>query len=239
MLPGLRPTADLFGPRPPFGPLGGWAPGVVPRPLAAGTGFLLPKGADVVMQLHYHRTGRAETDRTKLGLYFARGPVERPMLGLVVPGAFKIGKGGDGLGYIPAGEKHFVARGSWYALGDCTAHMVMPHMHLLGKSVAITMTPPRGKPETLIDIPEWDYNWQEVYFLKTPLKVPAGTRFEVEAVFDNSATNPKNPRNPPADVRFGEQTTDEMLFGFLGATKDDPKRGPPFVLAQGPFRLAR
>ena len=238
MLPGLRLNpSDLFAARPPFGPLGGWAPGVVPREVGAGTGFLLPKGSDLVMQLHYHRNGKLEKDRTQIGLYFAKGPVERPLLGLLVPGSFKLGKNGEGLGYIPAGEKAFVARGSWYALEDCTVRLVMPHLHLLGKSVKITMTPPKGKTETLIDIPEWDFNWQEVYVLKTPLKVPAGTRFEVEAVFDNSAANPKNPSDPPVDVRFGEQTTDEMLFGFLGATKDNPKGGLPFVIAQGPFRL--
>jgi hypothetical protein len=191
------------------------------------------------MQLHYHRNGRLEKDRTKIGLYFAKNPVERPLLGLVVPGAFKMDKKNDGLGYIPAGERNFVARGSWYALEDCTIHMLMPHMHLLGKSVKMTMTPPGGKTEVLIDIPEWDYNWQEVYFLKVPMKVAAGTRFEIEAVFDNSATNPKNPHDPPIDVRFGEQTTDEMLFGMFGATKDHPKNGLPFVISQGPFKLVR
>jgi peroxiredoxin len=238
MLPGLRLNpADLLAPRPPFGPLGGWAPGVVPREMTAGTGMLLPKGSDLLMQVHYHRNGKLEKDRTTIGLYFAKKPVERPLLGLVVPGRFKIDKADDGLGYIPAGEKNFVARGSWYALEDCTVHMLMPHMHLLGKSVKIAMTRPGGKPETLIDVPEWDYNWQEVYFLKAPLKVPAGTRFEIEAVFDNSASNPKNPHDPPADVRFGEQTTDEMLFGLFGATKGRPKSGLPFVIAQGPFRL--
>ncbi len=240
MLPGLRLNpADLFAARPPFGPLGGWAPGVVTRELPAGTGFLLPKGSDLVMQLHYHRNGKLEKDRTQIGLYFSKGAVERPMLGLAVPGKFKLDKKGDGLGYIPAGERAFAARGSWYALEDCTAHFVMPHMHLLGKSVKITMTAPKGKAETVIDIPEWDYNWQEIYFLKTPLKVPAGTRFDIEAVFDNSAANPKNTSDPPVDVRFGEQTTDEMLFGFLGATKDRPKGGLPFVITQGPFRLVR
>ncbi len=238
MLPGLRLNPrEMFGSRPPVGPLGGWAPGYVPRPMLAGTGLWLPKGSDLVMQLHYHRNGRLERDRTKIGLYFAKEPVERPMLGLAVPGKFKIDKGSEGLGYIPAGERNFAASGSWYALEDCTIHMVMPHMHLLGKSVKITMTPPKGKPELLIDIPEWDYNWQEVYFLKAPLKVPAGTRFEVEAVFDNSSSNPRNPHDPPVDVRFGEQTTDEMLFGLFGATKDNPKNGLPFAITQGPFRL--
>jgi hypothetical protein len=108
--------------------------------------------------------------------------------------------------------------------------MVTPHMHLLGKSVKITMTPPGGTEEVLIDIPEWDYNWQEQYQLKTPIKVKAGTRFDIEAVFDNSATNPNNPSSPPIDVRFGEQTTNEMLFGFLGATKDTKGFNPNLIL---------
>lgn len=251
MLPGVRINAtDLFARRPPFGPLGGWAPGVVPRELTPGTGYLLPKGSDFALQLHYHRNGRLEKDRTRVGLYFAKKPVERHVLGLVIPGKFKIDKTTrDGLGYIPAGERNFVARGTWYALEDCTIHAVMPHMHLIGKSVKITLTPPRrgdaphnpprGKTETLIDIPDWDYNWQEIYYLKTPLKVSAGTQFDIEAVFDNSADNPKNPNDPPRDVHFAEQTTDEMLFGLLGATKDDPKKGVPFAITQGPFRLGR
>jgi hypothetical protein len=238
MLPGLRLSpADLLAARPPFGPLGGWAPGYVPRAMADGTGLLLPKGSDLIMQLHYHRSGRLEKDRTKIGLYFAKKPIERPMLGLAVPGRFKIEKASDGLGFIPSGDSNYKARGSWYALEDCTLHMIMPHMHLLGKSVKVTMTPPKGKTEVLIDIPEWDYNWQEVYFFKELVKAPKGTRFEVEAVYDNSSANPRNPHDPPIDVRFGEQTTDEMLFGLFGATKDNPKNGLPYVITQGPFRL--
>jgi hypothetical protein len=243
-----RPTSFLGG-KQPFGALSGWAPGIVPKELPAGTGFSLPKGSDFVMQVHYHRDGRTERDRTQVGLYFAKKPVERSMLGLVVPGRFKTDakpgpeRGAAGrfgrLGYIPAGDSHFIARGSWLALEDCTLYSVMPHMHLLGKSVKITMTPPEGGTETLIDVPEWDYNWQENYFLKTPIKVKSGTRFEIEAVYDNSESNPSNPNNPPVDVRFGEQTTNEMLFGFLGATKDKPGTGLPYFIMQGPFRMNR
>lgn len=243
---GLQLTpADLLSGRPPFGPLGGWAPGVVPYKLPDGAGFLLPKGTDFVMQLHYHRSGRVERDRTRVGLYFAKKPTDRPLLPFVVPGYFKtdrkVGNGhpAGGLGYIPAGDRHFVARGTWYALEDCTLHTVMPHMHLLGKSVKITMTPPRGKPELLIDVPVWDYNWQENYVLKTPLDVASGTRFEIEAVYNNSADNPNNPHNPPIDVRFGEQTDDEMLFGLFGATKKKPSGRLPFAILQGPIRLGR
>jgi hypothetical protein len=94
-------------------------------------------------------------------------------------------------------------------------------MHLLGKSIKVTMTPPNGPTTTIVNIPEWDYNWQETYFFKEPIKAPAGTKLSVEAVYDNSTKNPKNPNNPPRAVTLGEQTTNEMCFGFLGATTDD------------------
>jgi hypothetical protein len=97
----------------------------------------------------------------------------------------------------------------------------MPHMHVLGRQIKVTMTPPGGKTTTLIDIDDWDYNWQETYFLEQPIKFKQGTKFNVEAVYDNSAKNPNNPFNPPQWVRFGEQTDNEMCFVFLGVTHDD------------------
>jgi peroxiredoxin len=237
---GFRPSAaDLLKGKAPVGALGGWAPGILPKYLPEGTGYLLPAGSDFVMQVHYHRDGKLERDRTQVGLYFAKKPVEKQMLGLVVPGRFKTdakpaqGRFG-GLGYIPAGDSHFIAHGATIALEDCTLYAVTPHMHLLGKSVKITMTPPDSKPQTLIDVGEWDYNWQEQYFLKEPIKVKQGTRFDIEAVFDNSVSNPNQHSNPPIDVRFGEQTTNEMLFGFLGATKDNSKSGLSWVITQRP-----
>jgi hypothetical protein len=99
----------------------------------------------------------------------------------------------------------------------------MPHMHLLGKQIKVTMTPPDGTATTLVNIKDWDYNWQETYFFKEPIKVKTGTRFDVEAIYDNSTGNPNNPFNPPRTVWFGEQTTNEMCFVFLNgisATQD-------------------
>jgi hypothetical protein len=106
-------------------------------------------------------------------------------------------------------------------LEDGELHSVMPHMHMLGKKIKVTMTPPGEKPRTLIDITQWDYGWQETYFLKEPMAVKKGTRFEVEAVYDNSAKNPNNPFSPPQLVRFGEQTDNEMCFVFLGVSNDE------------------
>jgi peroxiredoxin len=207
----------------PRGGLGGWAPGQMARHLPEGTGHFLPKGSDVVMQVHYHRDGRLEKDRTQVGLYFAKKPVSKPFQGLVVAG------GGNGQGrvrffMIPAGAAHHRIHGSMWVDQDCVIHSVMPHMHLLGKEIKVTMTPPDGPTQTLVKIADWNYNWQETYWLKEPITVKAGTRFDIEAYYDNSDANPNNPSHPPRLVTFGEQTTNEMCFGFIGATSDKPGR---------------
>ncbi len=210
----------------PQGGMSGWAPGQMPRVLPQGAGYYLPRGADVVMQVHYHRDGKVETDRCQLGLYFAREPVAKRFQGLAIPGGQR-GILGRTFFTIPAGAEHYRLGGSIWVDQDCTLHAITPHMHMIGKEIKVTMTPPDGKPQTLIAIPEWDYNWQETYFFKEPIHVAAGTRFDVEAYYDNSAKNPSNPNSPPRRVSFGQQTTDEMCFVFLGATSDKPGRLRP------------
>src|SRR5262249_50359269 len=227
-----EPTRD-FGPGYPVamgfgfitqGGLSGWAPGQMARFLPEGTGYLLPKGSDVVMQVHYHRNGRVEKDRTAIGLYFARRPVEKRFQSLILAGGQRSLLGRPGFFSIPAGEENFRLSGSMWVDQDCTIYNVLPHMHKLGKAIKATITPPEGPTKTLIAINEWDYNWQETYVFKDPISVKAGTRFEVEANYDNSANNPNNPNDPPKRVNFGQQTTDEMCFVFLGATADKPGR---------------
>ena len=202
----------------PQGGLGGWAPGQLPHQLPQGYGFKLPKGSDVVVQCHYHRNGRIEHDRLRIGLYFAKNTDDMKVYkGGVIPGRLLA---------IPAGSTGFKVVGSTTASQDCVLHSIMPHMHLIGRQIKVTMTPPEGEKQTLLAIDNWDYNWQETYFLKEPLAVKAGTVLEVEALYDNSAANPNNPNSPPRLVTFGEQTTDEMCFVFLGATSEGPGRSP-------------
>jgi peroxiredoxin len=201
------------GPRPgvpPVGSLGGWAPGQMGTRLPAGSGMLLPKESDLILQVHYHRTGKPERDRTKVGLHFAKKPVEKPWNTGMLWGMSPL------LSFIPAGKEGHVEKGSGWLSADATIYSVMPHMHLLGKSVKVTMTPPGGEAKLLLEVKDWDYNWQETYWLAKPLEAEAGTRFDIEAVFDNSDRNPNNPSHPPKPVRYGEQTTNEMLFGFFG-----------------------
>lgn len=194
-----------------FGDLGGWAPGQAPQFLPRGSGWRLPKGADFVMQVHYHRADRPATDRTRIGLYFAREPVEQPWQTIYVSGLRRFQ-------FLPAGERHIVARGTTRLQADCVLHSVLPHMHLLGKSVKVYLTPPGGRPQQLLDIPRWDYRWQETYWFQEPIRAAAGTELAVEGVFDNSADNPNNPNRPPRLVLYGEQATNEMLYVYFGAT---------------------
>lgn len=202
----------------PRGGIGGWAPGQQPHVVPDGVGFFLPKNSDIVLQVHYHRTGRTETDRTQIGLYFAKKPVAHTIEPVVISPSIR-----NPLNFfIPPGVDEYPIKGSIWLEKDCTVYSVMPHMHLIGRRIKVTITPPGGQPETLIAINDWDYNWQETYYFKQPLRVKAGTRFDIEGVYDNSSKNPFNPNDPPKVVRFGEQTTNEMCFGFLQTSGDEP-----------------
>jgi peroxiredoxin len=218
--PGYNGAMGVRGFRP-RGGLGGWAPGLGARLLPEDTAYFLPKASDVIMQLHYHRNGRLEKDRTQVGLYFAKKPTEKRFQSLVIPGA----RGGRNPFFIiPKGDENYRVHGAIKVEQDCDLHTIMPHMHMIGKRITVSMKPPDGPPRTLIAIKSWDYNWQEVYHFKEKIPVKAGTILEVEAFYDNSAKNPNNPNDPPKAVMFGEQTTNEMCFVFLGATSDKPGR---------------
>lgn len=195
----------------PSGGLGGWAPGNQGHELPPGMAKVLPRGANVVMQVHYHRTGKPETDRTQLGLYFAKPPITRAVRTIPV-----MPFGGPWSGMkIPAGADNHEVRASLVLPADVLAVTITPHMHLLGKDMRVTATLPDGTLQPLIDLQYWDFNWQESYQYREPVRLPKGTRIEVVAHFDNSAKNPHNPSQPPKTVHWGEQTNDEMCIAFI------------------------
>jgi hypothetical protein len=195
----------------PAGMLGGWAPGLLPKKLPDGIGQRLAKGADICVQFHYHRTGKLETDRTRIGVHFAKKPVTHPFQMIPPAGMFWS---------IPAGAKDYKIDSSWRLDDDVSVYRLVPHMHLIGKDIELLVTPPGGKEISLIRIPEWDYNWQEQYELKEPLKLGKGTILRIRATYDNSADNPQNPSSPPRAVMWGEQTTNEMCFVFVGVASE-------------------
>ena len=188
------------------GTLGGWAPGVTPSVLPDGVGYLLPKGADIVMQVHYYRTGHVERDRSRLGIYFSKTPNTATLhIDSAINSKF----------VIPAGEKWYQVLASKQVKEDAYLLATMPHMHLLGRDMRLIATTAEGEAHDLIWIKDWDFNWQDIYHYRVPLFLPAGTHINLVAHFDNSAENPVNPHTPPIPVGWGEKTTDEMCIGFL------------------------
>lgn len=195
----------------PSGFLGGWAPGNYPRRLPEGVGIPWPKGSDIVLQVHYHKSGKPETDRTRIGLYYTRGAVDKKLytLPLMQP-----------LLMIPAGKADYTATAQLPVVFDASLLTILPHMHLLGTSINVTATLPDGATMPLIRIPRWDFNWQNTYAYREPVKLPKGTKLQLTATYDNTSANPRNPNSPPKLVTWGEQTTDEMCLAFLGFTVD-------------------
>jgi hypothetical protein len=203
----------------PAGGLSGWAPGLEPRVMDAGVGMLLPKGATVVLQMHYNNDAtESRVDRTRMALHFATGPIEQRQRGIaVVNRAFT----------IPPGERRYEVRGSFTvpAGRDMHANTIAPHMHLLGREMKVTATYPDGSVRPLIHIDDWDFNWQGNYTFARPIPLPAGTQIDMVAVFDNSAENPRQPTRPPRPVSWGDGTIDEMAIVFIGITVDRERIG--------------
>ena len=188
------------------GTLGGWAPGVSPTILPDGVAYLLPKGADIILQVHYYRTGKPERDLSKAGLYFSKTPNPAPLrTGNAINTKFE----------IPPGAKAHRVAGTAKIKQDIILFGVGPHMHLLGRDMKMHANLPGGEKMDLIYISDWDFNWQDAYHYKKPIFLPAGSSIKMLAHFDNSADNPNNPNDPPIPVRWGEKTTDEMAIGFF------------------------
>jgi mono/diheme cytochrome c family protein len=198
----------------PAGTLEGWGPGISPARLPEGVGMLVPKDADLVVQLHYHPTGKPEKDRTRIGLYFCNGPVDKRLHMAVAlnPGL-----------EIPAGAAGHEERATLKIPADVTLVRIAPHTHLIGKDISVDAVLPDGARKKLVRVPEWDFRWQTVFTFNEPVKLPKGSRVEVVAHYDNSAANPANPSKPPRDVRWGEATTDEMCVAALFYTTDAEK----------------
>lgn len=198
----------------PTGGLGGWAPGANPRRLPDGTGKYLRKGSDLVLQVHYHPDGKPESDRSTVGLFFTKEPAKTIVAGLAVRSRTLD---------IPAGDKAYRVHAESRPLPVPVSVIgLFPHMHTLGREMKVVAEVPGGQSIPLIWIKDWDFNWQGQYQYRDPVRLPEGTVIKLDAAYDNSADNPKNPSSPPIRVRWGEQTTDEMCLLGIQVTADSP-----------------
>jgi hypothetical protein len=187
-----------------------YTPGMVPEIWKPGQARLIPAGSDLVLQLHYTPNGKAADDQSTIGLVFAKEPPKERVLSVTATNANFA---------IPPGDANYEVVGRFTFRNPGVVTALFPHMHLRGKDFEFRAVYPDGRTETLLRVPKYRFHWQLSYKLETPLAVPAGTRIEAIAHFDNSPNNPWNP-DPTATVHFGEQSSEEMLVGFIDVAID-------------------
>ncbi|WP_395716130.1 redoxin family protein [Prosthecobacter sp.] len=187
---------------------GYWAayvPGNTKQIYPEGFARKLPAGATVSFQIHYTPSGKAVQDTMRMGLLFSKEPPKYVVHTTALPNA-RIN--------IPAGAANHIETAQRKLPTDINAMAWMAHMHVRGKAFKFEAVSPDGKTETLLDIPRYDFNWQLRYDYAMPRFLPRGTTLKITAVFDNSSENPANP-DPTKNVRWGQQTYDEMMIGYL------------------------
>jgi hypothetical protein len=226
------------GRSPKSGSLGGWAVGATPVPLADGLAYPLPAGSDLVLQEHFHLTGKAEVEQSTVGIYFADKAPERRLMGIQVPPIFALGAHLD----IPAGAKAYTIHDSFVVPVDVKVWSAGAHAHYLAKNMKAFATKPDGTKVPLLWIPDWDFAWQDRYPYKEPFVLPKGTRVDVTLVYDNTTENPHQPSNPPKEVWWGEGSFDEMgsMSVLVTAVRkmDEPLLGAALKAASGKAIMA-
>ncbi len=183
----------------------GHAPGDLPLVLPPGIAMKIPKGSKLLLQMHYTANGVEQSDRSSVGLIFAKKPPEHVAHTRTVNNLKFV---------IPPGAANQQVRSAYAFPKEAMILSFMPHMHLRGKSFQYKVVYPDGHAEIALSVPRYDFNWQSTYRLTNPLRVPAGTRIECTGTFDNSTNNPNNP-DPTKEVRWGDQTWEEMMGGLL------------------------
>lgn len=204
------------------GNFAGYVPGIEPRFFPEGTGKRVAAGDLFVLQMHYVTTGKVETDRTQIGLYYH--PVNQPPareLKTLAAGATTF--------VIPPGAPEVPIEGTFRVERDSLLYELNPHLHYRGRYVGYEALYPDGRIETLLNVPTYDFDWQRDYRFALPKHLPAGTTLRVKGAWDNSPENLNNP-NPLATVRWGEQTDDEMFIGYL-TLADAPAAAAPNAAA--------
>lgn len=187
-----------------------YAPGMTPRRFDKGMAIKVSAGSKLIFQNHYTPNGTEQTDRSYVGFVYADpSEVTHEVMG---------GSCGDMAFAIPPNNGNFEVVARKLFLRDTTLLGMNPHMHVRGKAFKYELELPDGTREVLLDVPRYDFNWQLWYMLKQPKHIPKGSRMICTAFFDNSDENPANP-DPSREVTWGEQTWDEMMFGFYSTIK--------------------
>ena len=198
----------------PSGSLGGYVPGMMVNPAAPDAPSVLPKNSDVVFGLHYHPSGKAESDQSSIGLYFT-DKAPRRIGSVILMGVLNL--------EIQPGESAHPEKDTFTLPVDVEMQSIAPHMHIIGKTVRMWAELPNGTTRPLIKINDWDFNWQGTFYYQKPFRLPRGTKIHGEWTHDNSKNNPRNPTHPPRRVTNGENSTDEMAAAWIPVLVDRPE----------------
>ncbi len=187
-----------------------YTPGNVPDVLPPGQAKLIRAGSDLVLQMHYTSTKVSTKDRTKIGLVWADEPPKERVMTMAASNDEFV---------IPPQVENYRVAGTLEIPNNGRLLSFFPHMHLRGKAFEMKIERPGEPPQTLLKLPRYDFNWQLTYKLESPIPLESGTKLEAIGYFDNSPNNPNNP-DPKATVRWGEQSWEEMMYGFVDIAVD-------------------
>ena len=202
--------------------LAGYAPGMSPQTWPDGQARLIRAGSYLTFQMHYTANGKARRDRTRIGLVFAKSPPKERIVAMTASHYWL---------EIPPGASDYSVDSSTTLYQPARLVGMRAHMHLRGKSFEFRVVSPGSEPQVVLRIPKYSFDWQPYYYLEKPVALPAGSRIECTAVYDNSSNNPHNP-DPTAEVHWGEQSWDEMMIGWfdVAVPVDRAVRNHPLAL---------
>jgi mono/diheme cytochrome c family protein len=183
----------------------GYAPGQPPDIFKPGEAKLIPAGSDIVLEVHYMPEGKASTDQSNVGLVLAKQPPTERVMTLST---------GNEKFRIPPGDPNYRVDASFTFQREVTLLGMHPHMHMRGKDMSFRIVFPNGETKDVLNVPNYNWRWQLWYNLARPITLPAGSRIECTAHYDNSAKNPENP-DPTKTVTWGQQSFDEMMVCFF------------------------
>ena len=194
-----------------FDVLAVWSVGTNPHEFPEGSGRWVYPGQTWNINAHYHPTGEVETDRTQIGLYFGEGEMQKEVVAALA--------GTVGFEIPPHASNHEI-RSSYIIDQDVHVISYFPHGHVRMTDMDLIANYPNGEKRSLINVPKYDFDWQLFYYPQQPVPLPAGTRLDIIAHYDNSAANPNNP-DPNRAVGFGLETVDEMMFNVFEFIADE------------------
>jgi mono/diheme cytochrome c family protein len=203
--------------------IGGFAPGTSASVYEPDTAILLRAGSTIVLQMHYTSTGEVQVDRTRVGMKFAAAPpTEELRITALANGSLR----------IPPGASDYSIAAEMTATQDVTLRQILPHTHLRGKKWEYSVIHPDGRTEVILSVPKYDFNWQTSYIFATPLKLAKGSKIRAIAHYDNSPANRSNP-DPKAEVTWGDQTWEEMMFSSIVFSIDGVRPGTVITASGG------